>query len=178
MRIELEMANIDFAHLQVIVETAAKTAYRELTARANDLCAFALYSDPDAITIRPSANTSTYLKKVQEEDPDDVLYYKYSPAEWRFGSVGAEDQFAKISDFLRGVLPSRESDRIAFKEAVYEVCLRALEKIRTEESKEILLMFSVPDSDVPVEVELARASRLNKDEVVNELKSWTDTWND
>lgn len=170
------MSAIDFQELQLAVVNAARQALEELLQNDHDICAFALYSDPDASTICPAANTASYLTKMQAGDPADALYYKFTPAEWRYEAVGAPSAFGKVNAILKSAAGLRAAERTLFKNNVYEICMKALDALRKGCAGDMLLMFSVSDADVLPEIEIARAVRLNGQQVLDEVKNWTKSW--
>jgi hypothetical protein len=52
------------------------------------------------MTVCPATNTLQML----DEDDDDLLYYKYEPAEWTYEMEGANDDFNEICTRLRSSL--------------------------------------------------------------------------
>ena len=63
------------------------------------LYAFALYSDEDAITLCPAANTLENLQA--EADEGDWAYYQFEPAEWKYEMMGADKEFEAIGNRLQ-----------------------------------------------------------------------------
>lgn len=178
---------INCAELQQAIEFAARRAFTELRESkvGNEICAFALYSDAGAMTVCSSVNTVEHLQRMQSRDPDDALYYKYSPAEWRFESIGTQIEFARISAGLRSAIEQVDGQREPFerlRSCLFETCIRALEALRSEgffpESlgSEFLLMFVVSDMEESAEVEIARVARLNSARVAAEFTEWARGW--
>lgn len=71
------MTTFNFTNLQREIEAASKLAFEELLSLspAEDFCAFALYSDSDALTVCPSVNTIDHLREVQSGDLGDEAYH-------------------------------------------------------------------------------------------------------
>jgi hypothetical protein len=191
----------DFAALEVQVRKAARQAWKEVASAYPDeqLCAFALYSDDGAMTVCPSINTSQHLAAMQRKHPDDAMYYKFAPPEWKYEATGAMAAFSAIclkvrtqalsfqgvtaadAKTLIGVspMPPMPAPRglASFKRELFETCLRVLESLRTDRLFEgATLVFAVSDTDPSAKQELAMMRRLNDKAVVDEFRRWTKTW--
>nr|WP_229087862.1 DUF4303 domain-containing protein [Brevibacillus sp. M2.1A] len=83
---------MDFQVLQLKIEAAAKAAFEQVRNKyaGQSFCGYALYSDSDAITVCPAVNSTDHLNKMIAEDPDDAIYYRWSPGEWDHEFEGAE----------------------------------------------------------------------------------------
>ena len=90
---------MDFENLKLEIESAAKKAFTEMVEEHGNenIYAFALYSDDGAMTMCPATNTVEHIKNA---DPDDIEYYKFEPAEWKYEMKGADNEFDQISKSL------------------------------------------------------------------------------
>lgn len=113
---------------------------------------------------------------MQKEDPEEGLYYKWSPAEWKYDSI-ANKQLDQLSDQLSSTSVDLEGQ--AFKQyiaALFRSCLNVLLALRTEGvfdkfDKEMILIFGVSDyENVSNHVEWAR--QLNNQENAAEFEDW------
>ena len=191
----------DFAALEVQIRKAARRAFKEVAAAhpEEELCAFALYSDDGGWTVCPSINTTQHLAARQRQYPDEAMYYKFAPAEWKYEAKGADAAFTAICLKLRthalslegvskadaktlaGVSPLRPRPAprglATFKRELFETCMRVLESLRSDRSfAGVTLVFAVSDTDPSVRSELAMIKRLNDKAVLDEFRSWTKSW--
>lgn len=191
----------DFAALEIEVREAAKRAFKEVADAhpAEQICAFALYSDDGAMTVCPSINTTQHLAAKQLKYPGEAMYYKYAPAEWKYEATGADAEFSAIclevrthalafegitaadAQTLDGVSPLRPTPAprgfATFKHELFETCMRVLESLRADPMfAGVTLVFAVSDTDSTPQEEIAMIERLNDKAVVDEFRSWTKTW--
>ena len=126
---------MNFLELQLKIEKAARKAFEEIRARHADqrLCGYALYTDSDAITVCPAANSERNLNRMMADDPDDSVYYRWSPGEWDHEFEGAQ-HFEEISALLEKEVGNivRPQHHAEFKSQVHEACVLALENLRRE----------------------------------------------
>ncbi|MBU4609447.1 DUF4303 domain-containing protein [Achromobacter sp. GG226] len=148
--------------------SALRTAHPEDT-----FCAFALYSDESAMTVCPSANTVSHLQQRHEEDPDDSLYYTWSPAEWQYEFWGHEHfdgVQAEIDAFHDA--PHSDDEFARFQAQLFEACVAALAQLRAEGFfDDHLVVFSVSDWE-DANKEIAWAARLNSPAKAEEFRQW------
>ena len=169
------MTNDQKNHLIEKITLATINAFSELRKKhpLKEFIAFALYSDESAMTVLPSANTKSHLQKMQAEDSDDPLYYKFSTAEWEFEYIGAE-YFDDICEYLRNEHESIDGDAEfeLFQNEVFEICVEVLSKLKHERFfTSELLVFSVSDyRDTPREVNWIK--KLNSKNDALEFKKW------
>ncbi len=172
----------DPAKLRKDVRAAAERALKELRKKAGKepLYAFALYSDDDAMTLIPAANTESGLRACAErygfttaKQIDGSL--RWSTAEWAYEGVGADRQFNEICEhlarFATGDWPVAGGHR-RFRKQVYEAAIGALEDLdadgafgRGKDRERLTLFVTISDSDVAPKLERASAKRLNSPEV-------------
>ncbi|TVX93310.1 DUF4303 domain-containing protein [Paenibacillus agilis] len=164
------LENIDLVKL---IRDAAQNCFSELRKSnpADEFCAFGLYSDEGAMTVCPSANTTEYLKKKCEEDPDEPLYYKWSSAEWKYEFSGQEwfnDVQQVIEHFHKS--PHNDEQFIHFQEYLYESCVLALEQLRLDGFfQTCIVVFSVTDY-LDDEKEISWIYRLNNAREASEFE--------
>ncbi|WP_126653711.1 DUF4303 domain-containing protein [Chryseobacterium aureum] len=175
---------MDFEILKQQIENAAKKAFLEVYEKhgAEEIYSFALYSDEGAMTVCPAANT---MKAMENADEDDVLYYKYEPAEWTYEMEGADEDFNEICTQLRTELYKHDDDDQwfeGFQAKLYSTCIEVLEKLKNENfftnitGKEIFLIFTVSDYDFETKDLQDLIIRLNDNEYKNEYMNWMATW--
>jgi|SRR5690554_274127 len=169
---------MDLSRLQSDIEVACEKCFSELRRKYSDeeICGYAIYSDSGAMSVSPAINTRSNLDEMCSEDPDDCIYYKWSPGEWSHESEGAE-LFEEISKFLRSH-SSETKDGVDFDEyrsGVYEACVGALESLLKkgffDEDENAVIVFTVPDSDEPAS-ETKWIERLNSHDLAQEFSYW------
>ena len=178
----------DFQTLEKDIYEATKTAFCELVERSHPetICAFALYSDEGAMTVCPAANTVAHLAKEQKANPDFTADYTFSPAEWTYESVGADELFKAICEQLSArltELPADESAFDHFRNELFATCFRVLKMLKAENFFEstvggpVMLLFSVSDADINAhEVEWVR--ELNNAETGDAYEEWAQMFNE
>ncbi len=175
---------MNFEVLKQEIEDATKKAFLEINDKHGDeeIYAFALYSDEDAITVCPSTNT---LKHLSNADPEDIPYYKFEPAEWKYEMKGADKEFSNISKQLYNEVVGRdiEEDVLSdFRKQLFDTCIDVLEKLKNENffkqvvGKDIFLTFTVSDYDFDNDDLKNIVSRLNDNEYKTEYLNWMKTW--
>ncbi|WP_185289273.1 DUF4303 domain-containing protein [Chryseobacterium lactis] len=174
---------MDFEILKQQIETAAKKAFLEMYEKHGDeqIYSFALYSDEGAMTVCPATNTLQML----DEDDDDLLYYKYEPAEWTYEMEGANEDFNEICTRLRSELDQNsENDEWFedFRTRLYTACIEVLEKLKNENffrqitGRDIFLIFTVSDYEFEKQDLKNIIISLNDNEYKREYLEWMDTW--
>jgi hypothetical protein len=169
---------LDIQELRSKIKDAATSAFSLVRSRHpnQQFCGYALYSDPDAVTVCPSVNTSAHLEKMIATDPDDAEYYRWSPAEWSHEFEGAE-YFTEISKALanqvKGIVSSEEHK--IFKLKLYECCVSVLESMKNEgffiDIKDSgVLVFTVSDEINGLECDWI--DRLNRIELAEKFRMW------
>lgn len=166
------------------IVAAAKSAFSSVVSEnpGVEFCCFSLYSDPDARTVCPSMNSRDNLEKAKNSDPNDFVYYKWSPAEWDHEYDGAEF-FSDICEYLSDEADKIVGDqqRILFRENVFECCVSSLEQLRiegffTEKLVEPnVVVFSISDGSNKKEKEWI--SRINSEENSREFSEWIEAIN-
>ena len=174
---------MDFEILKQQIEAAAKKAFLEMYEKhgAEQIYSFALYSDEGAMTVCPATNTLQML----DEDHDDLLYYKYEPAEWAYEMKGATDDFDEICSRLRIELDQNSENHEWFEDfqtRLYAVCIEVLEKLKNEDffrqitGRDIFLIFTVSDYEFEKKDLKDSIIRLNDNEYKREYLEWMETW--
>ncbi|KPH14718.1 DUF4303 domain-containing protein [Chryseobacterium sp. ERMR1:04] len=175
---------MNFEILQQSIEKATKKAFLEIfNAYGSDsIYAFALYSDEGAMTVCPSTNT---LKHLDSADQEDLTYYKFEPAEWKYEMQGADQEFNEIGNQLRAELDKNEEDNewfLQFQKTLYDTCINVLEKLKNENffkqitGKEIFLTFTVSEYEFENNDIKNIINRLNDNEYNSEYLDWMKTW--
>lgn len=174
---------MDFEILKQQIEAAAKKAFLEMYEKhgAEQIYSFALYSDEGAMTICPATNTLQML----DEDDEDLLYYKYEPAEWTYEMEGANDDFNEICTRLRSELDQNSENDEWFEDfqaKLYTACIEVLEKLKNENffrqitGRDIFLIFTVSDYEFEKQDLKNIIISLNDNEYKREYLEWMDTW--
>lgn len=169
---------MDSQELHSQIRIASQQAFSLVRSRNPNekFCGYALYSDADAITVCPSANTLSNLESMIADDPGDAEYYRWSPAEWNHQFEGAEyfDQVSKaLYEEVKGIKSIEEHSRL--KNSVYECCVAVLEDLKTEGffndlDESGILVFSISDSSN--ESEISWIERLNRPEMAARFRTW------
>lgn len=174
----------DFDDLRARLVAASTRALAEVRRRyrADPVCAFALYSDDGAMTVCPAMDLTSARAARIAGDPAHAADTTYAPPEWALESVGAERAFDAICERLSDHLDAHPREFRAFKAALFETCLQALEELRDggrfRGGPEVLLMFAVSDGDLRPTVEVARLRRLmgSRSPHVAALRALARTW--
>lgn len=160
------------------IELAASQAFLLVRKKypGQDFCGYALCLDPDAVTVAPSVNSVGHLQKMIGDDPDDAVYYRWSPGEWDHEFEGAEF-FKGISASLRNEAKKIDSEdkREAFRSRVYECCVAALESLRSkgffsDMNDAGVLVFTISDAENALESDWI--ARLNRPDLAEEFRGW------
>lgn len=172
-----------FEHLGQAILAAARAAFAEISERhpTDPVRAFALYTDSGAMTVCPSMAPASYFARIPQDEPDDVDYYRFSPAEWPLECEGAASAFDAICSQLRGQLEQLPDGGFgAFKARLIETCVQSLEVLRREmhgeTGDEFLWLVTVSDEDEPAPARNARVRRLNAPGVAHAFEAWSSTW--
>lgn len=172
---------MDLNELRVKIERAASEAFLAVRKKfpSQFFCGYALYSDPDAVTVAPAVNSKGHLQKMINGDPDDAVYYRWSPGEWDHESEGAE-YFKEISTLLRieASKTHSEAERETFKQGVYECCVAALESMKSkgffsDMDESGVLAFAISDGENDLESDWI--ARLNRHDLAEEFRDWVES---
>lgn len=177
-------AAFDFATLEATIIRACRAAFEDVAAaHPNEaVCAFALYSDEDAMTVCPSFDLVSRRDARLAKHADDPDVYTFETAEWALEAFGARDAFRDICTTVRThVMQLDDDDAASFKAQLFETCIRTLERLRAEGAFDgypgLLLRFTVSDTDVEAKDEVALMERLNgASPYVEQYRRWTKTW--
>ncbi|WP_439893718.1 DUF4303 domain-containing protein (plasmid) [Ralstonia sp. 25C] len=168
----------NFDELCAKIELAASQAFSLVREKypGRGFCGYALYSDLDAVTVAPSVNSVGHLQKMISDDPDDAVYYRWSPDEWDHEFEGA-DFFKDISASLRNEVKKMDSEdkREAFRRSVYECCVAALESLKSkgffsDMNDADVLVFTISDAENALESDWI--ARLNRPDLAKEFRDW------
>ncbi len=179
-------AAFDFTTLEAAIVRACHTAFEDVarTHPNETVCAFALYSDEDAMTVCPSFDLASRRDARVARYPDDAEVYIFETAEWALEAFGAREAFRDICTTVRThVMQLDDADAASFKAELFETCIRTLERLRAEGAFEaypgLLLRFTVSDTDVEAKDEVALMERLNgASPYVDQYRRWTARWAD
>jgi hypothetical protein len=169
---------MDFDDLRSKIEQAASEAFLAVRRKfpSQIFCGYALYSDPDAVTVAPAVNSVGHLQKMVGDDPGDAVYYRWSPGEWDHEFEGAE-YFKDISILLNNEARKldTETKREVFRERVYECCVAVLESMKSkgffsDMDETGVLVFNISDGESDLESDWI--ARLNRRELSEEFRNW------
>lgn len=183
---------MNFEALGQKIETATKKAFIEIfnEHKNEEIYCFALYSDEGAMTVCPSINTTYFLKNLDEEEKEELIYYKFEPAEWKYEMAGADEEFNDICTELRTELEKNnyeneyedEETFIAFRNRLFKLCIKVLKKLKEEDffknivGKDIFLTFKVSDFEFDKEELENIIIELNDNDYKEEYLKWMKTW--
>lgn len=196
-----EKKDFDFKKLAVEIEAATRKAFQEMVTDHADegIYAFALYSDEGAMTVCPSTNTQEFLATAPQ---NDIVYYTFEPAEWRYEADGADAEFneicSKLYDAIEGDFwdnpdesyeeeDSEDEDEedeefVEFQQTLYQTCIDVLLKLKQENffnnlaGKDIFLMFSVTDYEYDRTKLREMITLLNDNPYRQEYLEWMKSW--
>lgn len=191
VKAEYKKTNMDFENLKLTIEHAAKKAFLEMFEKhgAEDIYAFALYSDEDAMTVCPSTNTLKYLSTKDQDE--NLASYKFEPAEWKYEMKGADKEFSEISKQLNAEHDAKvfydngvfnEEHFLQFQGDLFQSCIEVLEKLKNEDffkkvtGKAVFLNFTVSDYDFEASDMKKIVERLNDNAYQTEYLNWVKTW--
>jgi len=186
---------MNFEELEKKIETATRKAFIEMFEKHKDeeIYSFSLYSDEGAMTVCPSTNTIDFLNDLDEEEKQQLAYYKFEPAEWKYEMQGADENFNEISKDLRNELEKNEYLEneeynevwfVQFQKNLYQTCINILKKLKNESffkkitGKDIFIIFSVSDYEFKLEEIENMITELNDNEYRTEYLKWMKTWSE
>jgi len=173
---------MDWEKLTADVVLAASAAFGSLVSEKSDehFYAFALYTDEDAFTIEPSANSierhEAKLRDTGETDELQIASNKWATAEWAYEGWNA-DLFTQIYLDLeshRKTLPKSEVDYASYKNSVHECLISALKRMDengffAKGREDITLFISSSDDDEAFDMENKSARQLNPEQVYSQF---------
>ncbi len=97
--------NLDQSRLLDTAVSEGKAAFQAALAKypTDRFYAFCLCTDNDVTSVYPTANTTEGFQRIcNSDDPDDVNYYRWAPAEWDidFGQFGDADLMPRTNKLL------------------------------------------------------------------------------
>jgi len=186
---------LNFIELENKIEKATKKAFIEMFEKHQDeeIYSFSLYSDEGAMTVCPSTNTIDFLDKMDKKQKEQLAYYKFEPAEWKYEMIGADKDFDEICKDLRTELENNEyldNDEyneewfLKFQKTLYQTCTTILKKLKKEDffkkiiGKDIFLVFSVSEFEFEKKKLEKMIIELNDNEYRTEYLEWMKTWSE
>lgn len=170
---------MNFDLLSQEIEDACRKCFSTLRLKysSEEICGYAIYSDAGGLSVGPALNSKAHLEKVTADDPEDSIYYKWSPGEWAYESECSE-LFAKISNILREESKNLKTQQqfLEFRNSVYEACVTSLEKLiedgfLSKGDEECVVVFTVFDAEEPKK-EIEWIERLNLKNQSDEFLDW------
>jgi hypothetical protein len=162
---------MDWNTLELEIYKAARNAFDDLRGAHPDeeFYAYALYTDGDAWTVCPAANSLRGFEKAISQQPDPsaatLAYYKWATSEWAYEGWKSS-YFREISAQLRAW--ENRADLATFKRNVAASMIGALKKLDADgffgagvEREKLALFISVTDDDSAESVENESAKLLN-----------------
>jgi len=186
---------MDFKKIEQRIEKATKKAFIEMFEKhkEEEIYSFSLYSDEGAMTVCPSTNTIDFLKNLNEKEKEELPYYKFEPAEWKYEMVGADEDFNEICKNLREELEKNEfldNDEynekwfLKFQKDLYQTCINILKKLKKEDffkkitGRDIFIIFSVSEFEFEKKKIESMITELNDNEYRIEYLEWMKTWSE
>lgn len=169
---------MDFNKLREEIENTSEQCFAALREKysKDNICSYALYSDAGAMSISPAINTKNNLIEMCKDDPEDCVYYKWTPAEWDHEFEGAK-YFEDISQKLQE--ESKKLDTLeeftAFRNHVYKACLESLKNLVENgffsKEADYIIVFTISDAE-DFESEIKWVEQLNNEKNVKEFSNW------
>lgn len=166
---------MDWAKLTADVVAATTAAFSSLLSEKADehFYAFALYTDEDAETISPSANSiERYEAILRNRGGQYPAVYKWGTAEWAYEAWNAKLFTGIYRDLKkhRETLPESNVDYALYKRSVHECMIAALKQMDengffAKGRESITLFISSSNDDEAYDMENQSAMRLNSEQV-------------
>jgi hypothetical protein len=163
---------MDWIALEFEIYKAARNAFDDLRKAhpEEEFYAYALYTDGDAMTVCPSANSLRAFAKAASQQSDtsasDLAYYKWATSEWAYEGWKSS-YFKEISTQLRASEENR-ANLATFKRSVAASMMGALKMLDADgffgvgaEREKLVLFISVTDDDSAESAENESARLLN-----------------
>jgi hypothetical protein len=169
---------MDWEKLTADVVAATTAAFGSLISEKSDehFYAFALYTDEDASTISPSANSieryEAKLRDTGETDEMQIASYKWATANWAYEAWKAElfmGIFRELENHRKS-LPESKANIESYKDSVHECMIAALKRMDEDGffakgRENITLFISTSNDDEAFEMENESAKRLNPKQI-------------
>ena len=172
---------LNFERLTDEISMATESALDEVVAalRGEALAGFALCSDAGAMGVSPAFNTRANLGGNVRDDPQDAVYYRWSPGEWDLESRAGE-HFESLNKSIRrsvATVPAEEFGE--FRAKLFDACVAALKRVKqqprfTDVLRGAAIVFAVTDLEDPPG-EKAWIEALNKPQDAQEFGHWLDS---
>lgn len=176
----------DFSDFQKEIAQAAKGSFEDLRAAhpTEHFYAYALYTDSDAMTVVPAANSLEALAEVRKEMDVEVEErapeFEWGTGEWRYDAWKA-GYFNGISAKLR--VRMRTEDVSLRAKAVHADMTAALRLLDQEgffgvgeTRNEVVLFVSISDDDRAIHLENDSAKTLNSPAAYQEFVERSEGW--
>ena len=171
--------NLDFEKLKNRIRYATEKYFKESVEKyVSDICAFSLSSDDGAMTVVPSINITEHLRKVQKENPGYEDDYEFNLGEW-FIDGGSSKEFDTICKSLYTELTNIDLNFEDFKRSLFGCSIQVLQELKAEdffektaETENILILFSVTDTDESIYNQISWIKGLNYKYVTKRYEDW------
>ena len=172
------MKEFNFEQFKSKLKKSTEKVFLQLKEKHKDICAFGLYSDESAMSISISYNTKNHLQEIQDEDPDEKVYYRWSPGEW-FRESYLTGEFEELSEQLEPHTEERfstEEEFLEFRRNLFDTAVEVLlelknERLFKESDESFILLFSVSEYE-NIEKEIEWVKQLNAEKPAKEFEEW------
>lgn len=172
------MEKSDFEQFKSKLKQSTEKVFFQLKGKHKNICAFSLYSDESAMSISISYNTKNHLQEMQDEDPDEKIYYRWSPGEW-FRESYVTDEFEELNEELEPRTEERFSTEKGFSEfrdKVFNTAVEVLSELKDEGlfnefDEDFVLLFSVSEYE-NIEKEIEWVKQLNSEKSAKQFEEW------
>jgi hypothetical protein len=140
-----------------------------------DVCAFALYSDEDAMSISMAINTHEHLKNSIKEAPEYPLDFKYNPEEWK--EIIEDKELEEYNKTLEDIyFKIKKKQFVEHKNNIYKLSVEIIHELKEEQyfkdfDNDFLLLFSISSFEIP-ETVIEYNKKYNNKNVSEEYEKW------
>ncbi|PSU84434.1 hypothetical protein C0W35_22640 [Photobacterium kishitanii] len=162
------MINLDF---EKELYSTCENYLHDMNDKFNSICAFALCVDSDFTVISPAFDLIDNYQNNINNDPDDSIYYRWSPAEWSYEQYNS-NSFDKFSKLLN-LFSSKYNNEEHYKSDIVKIISSVFFKIRVNKliSDKVILSFTITDSS-EYDYEMLAIKSGNSDEDYHQFKTW------
>jgi Domain of unknown function (DUF4303) len=172
------MKEFNFEQFKFKLKQSTKKNFLQLKEENKDICAFGLYSDESAMSISISYNTAIHLNELQDEDPDEKTYYKWSPGEWICESDVIGD-FEELNEELKPSAEERfsnDDEFLEFRDSLFNTAVEVLSELKSEgvfdgNDDNFVLLFSASEYE-NIEKEIKWVKQLNFEKSAKQFEDW------
>ena len=171
------MENIDYGLLKTNLKEIVNEIFNNYIKKYDikDICGFSLYSDEDAMSVSMSINTYKHHQNNIKDAPENKLYYKFNPEEWK--EIIENNKLDKFNKQLQQFSLKLKKKRLTeYRNNIYKLSVEILDELKTIQlfknmKSDFVLLFSVSDCELP-EIVIEYNTKYNTKEIVNEYEQW------